>query len=312
MEKAVKIKIPNPWAISTIILLILIIVLFFTGNIPITGKFTLTKEQAGERAINYINKRWPSAAAKLVSVEDVGEIYKVLTSSQGQQIPVYVTKDGKFLILPQGIIDMTQEIQTEEQGEERQEIPKSDKPEVDLYIFSYCPAGTAALDTYAEVADFLKEYAIFKVRFFSDRHGSHEKQQNMIQECIQEEIPEKYWDYAKEYYEEVYQKCWELRSEECDKNASITLMERVNIDSEKIMNCVRERGEALYSNDKNAAMQFNLRYSPSLVVNNVSLGPNFDRSPEGIKSIVCSAFTTPPEKCSQSLSSSTSSSSGRC
>jgi protein-disulfide isomerase len=310
MEK-IKIKI-NPWTISTIALLILIITLFFTGNISITGKFLLTKEQAGKKAIDFINKRWPSAAAKLVSVEDVGEIYKVLTSSQGQQIPVYVTKDGKYLILPQGIIDMTQEIRTEGQGEERQEIPKSDKPEVDLYIFSYCPAGTAALDTYAEVADFLKEYAIFKVRFFSDMHGSHEKQQNMIQECIQEEIPEKYWDYAKEYYEEVYQKCWELRSEECDKNASITLMERVNIDSEKIMNCVRERGEALYSNDKNAAMQFNLRYSPSLVVNNVSLGPNFDRSPEGIKSIVCSAFTTPPEKCSQSLSSSTSSSSGRC
>jgi protein-disulfide isomerase len=210
------------------------------------------------------------------------------------------------------MLDMTKEIQTTGTTQPSQEIPKKDKPEVDLYIFSYCPAGTATLDAYAEVADLLKEYAIFKVKFFSDMHGNHEKQQNMIQECIQEEAPEKYWNYAKEYYEEIYQKCGNSRSVECDENASITLMERVNIDSEKIMNCVRERGEALYSNDKNAAIQFNLQYSPSLVVNNVSLGPNFDRSSEGIKSIVCSAFTTPPEKCSQSLSSSTSSSSGRC
>jgi hypothetical protein len=254
----------------------------------------------------------PGTKVSLISVEDVGGVYKIMTSYQGQQIPVYASKDGRFLFLPQGTIDMTETRPTQQTQEQpQQEVPKTDRPVAELYIFSYCPYGVNALDAFVEPSILLKEYADFKVKFFSHMHGEHEKQQNMIQECIQIISPEKYWNYAKEFKEKVYQKCAVSRSLECDKNESIALMKSVGIDFEKVLECVKKNGEKYYQQDIEDANKLGLTGSPSFVVNGVVVR-NVNRSPEGIKTLVCSAFNKPPEKCSQVLSASSGSPTGGC
>jgi protein-disulfide isomerase len=304
MEKSIKIKIPNPWVISTIILLILIIALFFTGKISITGKFALTKEQVGEKAINYINKRWPSASAKLISVEDEGEIYKVLTSSQGQQIPVYVTKDGKYLILPGGIIDMTQEIQTEEQREEQQEVPKSDKPEVHVFVMSFCPYGLQFLKAYVQVMELLKNKADLQVNFVDYiMHGERELHGNNFLYCVQKVEKEKFTKYLRCFVESGdYEKC--LDSAEVDKikveNCISTIDKQFNL-----TNLFNDQSTWLngrfpkYPVEEDLNSKYNVQGSPTFVVNGKVI--SVQRSAEAVKQAICSAFNSPPEECNQKL-----------
>jgi protein-disulfide isomerase len=283
---------------------------------------TLTQPSAdeiGKKVVDFINNNLvqPGTSASLVSVKDMGSYYEIITSYQGRQIPVYLTKDGRFLILSQClnqmcVFDITNIRQNQQKPEEtKQEIPKKDRPTAELYIFSYCPYGVTTLDSFAIVGKLLSNKANMKVKFFSDMHGKHELQQNKIQECIQEVDPQKYWDYASRYLKTVYSKCSSTRDINCDKNESITLMKEVGIDTDKVMKCVEERGEELYKRDISDAERFGLTGSPSLVINDVHVS-GFDRSPEGIKKLVCSSFTTPPAECSQVLSTSSSKSAGSC
>lgn len=59
----------------------------------------LKAEEAKTRAINYINENlgMPGTNISAVSVEEKYSVYKVLTEYQGEQQPVHVSKDGKYL-----------------------------------------------------------------------------------------------------------------------------------------------------------------------------------------------------------------------
>jgi hypothetical protein len=293
-----------------------------TGKVAFTGSNFLTPEEAGKKAVNWIENYFKSGGrdmkVELINASDTGiGVYKFtvkLSDSSGStEETYYVSMDGN-LFFPQVISTslQTHSTQTTQPQQQTSNIPKKDRPTVELYIFSYCPAGTSALNSFAPVGKLLGNKTDMRVKFFSNMHGDHELQQNEIQECIQENEPYKYWDYASSYVQEVYNKCGGSRDVNCDKSESINLMKKVGINAEKIMNCVKEKGDILYSNDKNDASKFNLQYSPSLVINDFSLGPNFDRSSEGIKNLICSAFTTQPSECSQPLSSSGSTASGGC
>jgi hypothetical protein len=322
-EKTMTIKIPslnikkNFWRILSILLLI---ALAGSMYVNLTGKAVLTLTQSqtsaneiGKKVIDFINNNLvqPGTSASLVSVKDMGSYFEILTSYQGQQIPVYASKDGKILFLQ--AIDMSQQTQrhTQTAPQQTQEIPKRDRPTAELYIFSYCPYGVVTLDSFTIVGKLLSNKANMKVKFFSDMHGKHELQQNKIQECIQEVDPQKYWEYASRYLKTVYSKCSSTRDINCDKNESITLMKEVGVDADKVMKCVEERGEELYKRDISDAERYGLTGSPSLVINDVHVS-GFDRSPEGIKKLVCSSFTTPPAECSQTLSDSSPQTTGRC
>jgi hypothetical protein len=328
-EKTITIKIPslnikkNFWKILSIILLV---ALAGSMYVNLTGKAILplsgfSTNEIGGKVVNYINGNLlrPDIKATLTSIDDMGTYYNISIAFRdtsgnilGQDY-VFVSKDGKMLFLQAFDITQTQKKQTQITTQQQtQEIPKKDRPVVELYIFSYCPAGSSALNSFAPVGKLLSSKAEMRVKFFSDMHGAHELQQNMIQECIQEVDPAKYWDYASSFVQEIFSKCADMRDINCDKNESISLMKRVGIDADKVMRCVEEKGKELYNRDISDAEKYSLRYSPSLVINNFSLGPNFDRSPEGIKNLVCSSFSNPPKECFQVLSASSSKSVGSC
>jgi len=318
--KTIKIKIPaitfgnRFWKIFSLVLLVALVGSVYMNFRGVSFSGQLSSNDVGKKVIDFINNNLvqPGTSASLVSVKDMGSYYEIITSYQGQQIPVYATKDGKILFLQ--AIDMAQQTQRQTQAtpqQQTQEIPKRDRPTAELYIFSYCPYGVTTLDSFAVVGKLLSNKTNMKVKFFSDMHGKHELQQNKIQECIQEVDPQKYWEYASRYLKTVYSKCSSTRDISCDKNESITLMKEVGIDADKVMKCVEERGEELYKRDIADAEKFGLTGSPSLVINDVHVS-GFDRSPEGIKKLVCSSFTTPPAECSQVLSTSSSKSAGSC
>ncbi len=81
----------NYWAISTVILAVILIAILINGCS--TTSAVVSAEKAGQNILSFANNQ--GAGAELVSVEDSGQFYQVVLSIQGQQVPLYVTKDGK-------------------------------------------------------------------------------------------------------------------------------------------------------------------------------------------------------------------------
>jgi len=306
-KKFIKNLSKNYWAIATIVLGVILVTILFTG----TGDgATISGNVVGQKVLDFANNQ--GAEATLVEVNDNGQFYEVILSIQGQELPVYATKDGESFT--QQLIPLTGAVAQEAptQTSTPTDIPKSDKPKAELYIFSYCPAGTAALNTFTKAAKILDSVVDLKVKFFSNMHGEYEKQQNIIQECIQEVARDKYWDYAEKFVSDIYPVCGSSRDIGCDKTESIKLMDSLGINSDSVMTCVSQKGEELYGQDQSDAAKFRLSASPSIVVNDISLGSNFDRSSEGIKNIICSTFNEAPAECSEELATTTAQASGSC
>jgi len=296
----------NPWmfvsiALGIVILVLLIIV--FRGGI--TGG-AISSSDAISNAVDFLNSN-VGGGVEYVSHESIGNLYEVLVSYNGEQIPVYVTKDGGYLI--QGVVPLTGNVVDKEETQEV-EVPKSDKPKVELFIWSYCPYGVQAQGPLAEVALLLNGKADFEAVLYYDGHGEYETQQNKIQACIQEVDKDKYWDYAKNFVETVYPKCGSSGDVECNEEESIKIMKSLGINDGEVMSCVDERGDELIAKDSNLASEYGITGSPSLVINGVKV--NVARNAESFKTAVCSAFNNAPEECSTTLNSNSGGASGNC
>src|SRR3989344_6248431 len=82
------------WQIATIVLAVLLVAVLV--KVSITE--AVSSQDAAAKAIAFINDYMvQTGTATLVSVEEENEVYKITTSYQGQEIPVYINKDGKLL-----------------------------------------------------------------------------------------------------------------------------------------------------------------------------------------------------------------------
>jgi len=264
-------------------------------------------------AIKYINENLiaPGVVASLVNVTDTGSVYKIhlkveQNGSALGEFDSYISKDGEFLF-PEGY-NIKQAI-AQEESETTTEIPKKDNPDIKLFVMSYCPYGLQAQKMFLPVYDLLKDKASMGVYFVDYiMHEKKEIDENLNQYCIQKEQKEKFSNYLN---------CFVLdgKSEICFSQA--------NIDRAKLSDCIAETDEeySIYSlyDDKSTWLngnfpkfdvnsdlneQYGVQGSPTIVINDqiVNVSP---RSPENFKNIVCKAFNSPPEECSQVLSNET-------
>jgi hypothetical protein len=294
----------NYWAIIAIVLAIVLVSLFALGRINFSS---IGADAVGEKVLAFANAQ--GADATLIEVTDQGQVYEVVLEIQGQQIPVYATKDGENLI--SNLIPLTTEAVAEtETASSTTEIPTTETPEVGLYIWSYCPYGVTALAPFAEVAKLLRDStANFKIYLYYSGHGDFEVQQNKIQACIQElSYTDAYWNYAIAFANDIYTTC--SGNITCDLEKSTALMNSLGIDSKKVLTCVESDGESLLEEHYNAAKEVSVTGSPSLVINGVKA--NVARTAEAYKTAICSAFNSAPEKCSAELDSTAGTSTGNC
>ena len=297
----------NPWMISTIIVGIIAIVLlymYFNGG----GAGGISGAIAGEKVVEYLNAR-TGGGVEYISYEDMGNLYQVTVSFQGQNIPVFISKDGEYFI--QGAVPMANDTQTPPQEQQQQQdIVKSDKPEVELFVWSYCPYGVQAQGPLAKVVKTLGTSADFEAVLYHDGHGAYETQQNKIQACIQEIAKDKYWDYATGFVDDIYPIVSQSRNIDEDKSESIKLMKSLGIDDSAVMDCVDKRGTELIAEHVSRAQEYGVTGSPSVVINGVKV--NVARNAEALKTAVCNAFNTAPSDCSTTLDSSDAAAAGNC
>ena len=268
-----------------------------------------SSQQIAEKAIKYINEKVLSggSTASLVNVSDAGDVYKIRLKIGDQEYDSYASKDGTFLF-PEGYsLEETTTTQQAQNGDNAStEVPKSDNPDVKIFVMSYCPYGLQAQKMYLPVYDLLKDKANMGVYFVN--YAMHEKKEideNLTQYCIQKEEKEKYSGYLS---------CF-VASGDSGKCFS-----QAGINQGKTASCISATDKefsvtALY-NDKSTWLngqypkfnvnadlnqQYGVQGSPTIVINGqtVNVSP---RSPEKFKEIVCQAFNSPPGECSQVLS----------
>ncbi|MFB6088680.1 MAG: DsbA family protein [Candidatus Aenigmatarchaeota archaeon] len=323
------ISISNPWkavSLISVVLLVLSLGYTFTQSCPeggVTGH--LTSSEAGEEAASYIRElpqmQLQGVNVSMTNVTDTESgVYKVgilLSSPQGnQELQTYVTKDGKFLF-PQGI-DTTQtqqntQDQTQEQNNqqaEQENIPKSEKPKVELFLMSFCPYGNEAENTMESVYELLGDTVQWEPHYIvSERngemtslHGEPEVEQNKRELCVLEDHGiGKWFDFTTYVNNNCGSdgKCWEDAADE------------IGVNPEKISTCVEERGTEMLKEEAQISQEKGATGSPTLLINGQKSNVVYQYgNSEAYKSTICSAFETEPDLCSETLGSSSSSSTG--
>ena len=289
-------------------------------DLGMVGK-TIKPEAAVVRAIDYINENMlsPEIRAEYADVKEENGMYSFKLVIQGQNYASYVTKDGALLFaegVPQAII-LDKKLEEEKAAAE---IDKSDRPEVKLFVMSYCPYGLQAQKMYLPVYELLKDKADMGIYFVNyAMHGKAEIDENLRQYCIQKEQSEKVAAYLKCFAADT--KYAECSTEDCTADYGKCLAE-AGIDQSKLSSCVaatdKEFNITADYNDKSTWVsgvypkfavnddlnsQYEVQGSPTIIINGKDAsGAISSRSPEKFKQAVCAAFNEQPEECSTVLS----------
>lgn len=232
--------------------------------------------------------------------EDSGLLILSLIVDGSYPQDVYVTKDFKYILQqPTELKTLKQQVKDAKEQVEQQlkpvEVPKTDKPTVELFVMSYCPYGLQAEKAMLPVINLLGDKADISIKFVNyAMHGDKEMQENIRQYCIQEEQGDKYLDYLTCFVDSGnYEEC--LNESNVDAEALDACMDRV--DSQ--YNLTKNYPSFPIYDEEN--VKYGVRGSPTLVINGVKV-ENIARSPQAFKEAVCNAFTTQPSECSASLS----------
>jgi hypothetical protein len=253
-----------------------------------------------KKAMEYINEivREQGQSASLISWSEEGGLYKIDFKIGDNQYQSFVTKDGKYLF-PYAL-DLTKktEQKTEEKETQTTQVEKRERPDVKLFVMSYCPFGLQMEKALLPVWQLLKDKADIGIYFVDYiMHGKKEMEENLRQYCIQKEDKEKYLAYLGCFVKDG-------NAENCLKEARID-QDKLNscqsaTDKEfKISESFKEEGYPPFNIHKDLNEKYGVRGSPTLVINDAVL--NVERSPEKIKEAICNAFLNPPDECNQKL-----------
>ncbi len=275
----------NPWIISTFVLGALVLILLISNLGVMTGGFitggAIGVNEAGEKLLNFYQARGVEGLS-LDSVEEESGLYKINFDYQGSIIPIYMTKDGKYLLAGNlNPIDF-------EASPQSQDIPKSDKPKVELFVMTHCPYGTQAEKGIIPTIKALGDTIDAKIRFVHYFMHDPEKEETPRQVCIREEQSEKYYAYL------------ECFLEDGDSDRCLT---EAGIDKNKLDSCIKNNAEGYYAADSELSKGYGVGGSPTLVINGQIVDSG--RDSQSFLDTICSAFNNAPKECEQELSSTT-------
>jgi glutaredoxin len=273
----------NPWVLSTFVLGIVVLILLsinFSGGM--SGN-VVSSTDAGNNLVEYLNKVTDSEVT-LISVEDEGNMYLTLIEFKGEEMPLYVTKDGSYYA--PNLVPL--KIESSSNDQEQQDIPKSDKPEVELFIMTHCPYGTQAEKGIIPTINALGNTINAKIRFVHYFMHEPEETETPIQVCIREEQPDKYLNYLGCFLEDG------------DSDRCLT---KTGIDQTKMNTCIDSgKTDEYYAEDSSLSEGYGVKGSPTLVINGEIVSSGRDSA--SYLDTICSAFNEAPEECIVELSSS--------
>jgi hypothetical protein len=293
----------NYWAISTIVLAIILIIILMTGG---TSGTTVSSSTAGQKVLEFANRQ--GANAELIGTTDNGALYEVILSIDGQEVPVYVTKDGKTLV-PQPIsLEETDSTPTPSQPTPTQtDIPKSNKPIVEAFVMSHCPYGTQIEKGLIPVMNLLGDKIDAEIKFvyYAMHPTQGEVEEQLNQYCIQKEQNELFLDYLTCFLEagdgtsclaSTGVNTAKLEACTTATDAEFEVLANLNDQSKWMSGRFPQFNIHKADNDK-----YGVGGSPTLVINGVTAQAGRDSA--SLLAAICGAFNVAPEECSEDLSS---------
>lgn len=267
----------------------------------------LSQEEVKAKAEKFISEKLvqPGTEAVITEITEENGLYKIAIDVGGQNATAHITKDGKNF-LPQVFNMDAQEDSQNQQQQPQEAAEKTDVPEVELFVMSYCPYGLQIEKGILPVLELLDSKINFSLKFVDYlMHGEKEMDENLRQYCIEQKEPAKLAGYLK---------CF------VGAGDSSSCLKTANISSSLLSGCVsaadaqfkiKEKFENkdLWDNsqfppfdaNKEDNAKYNVAGSPTLVINGATL--SVGRDPQGLLNVICSGFSNPPEECNQELSS---------
>lgn len=202
----------------------------------------------------------------------------------------------------QGLAEQEQEAQQQQY----ENIPKVQKPVVDVFVMSHCPYGTQIEKGLLPVAEALGDKIELNVRFVDyAMHSEVELVEQINQYCIQKEQPAKYYDYLACFLKEG------------DTDACLS---ETGIDTDMLSQCFAETDAEynimemfadqstwvngrfpVFPIDQELNDKYGVRGSPHLVINEETVSASRDSA--SLLAAICSGFTDQPAECNLQLSS---------
>jgi len=248
----------------------------------------------------------PGTEITIIDFVKENNLFKLTASVGKQSIVAYVTEDGKNFF-PQAI-DMDPAVAAKakqaQAPAEQKEIPKKEKPDVDLYVMSFCPFGNKAEDTLKSVYDLLKNKVNFNFHYIvsinnnevQSLHGASEVAQDEREACVLKADGKDKWMGFVTYVNEKCGKdgsCWEAGAKS------------LGINTAKVSACVNSQGLALMQQNEKDSNAANASGSPTMTINGVSTNAVYSYgNSEAYKQSICSGFTNQPVECQTELANS--------
>ena len=276
----------------------------------------LPPQQAQKLAKAFISQKFfeGKEGLEVTNIERQGEIYQFQLKPPDQErtFNSYISKDGRF-VFPEGY--KTEEVRTEVLGTKSQEnsseeegITKSDRPQIELFVMSFCPYGTQAEKGLLPVVKLLKNKIDFHLRFVDyAMHGKEELDEQLKEYCLIQKEPEKLFEYLE---------CF-LKSE----NKGEVCLDEIQANRNQLNTCIRETDEEfkitanyndkstwkgqypLFSIHKDLNEKYGVGGSPALVINGKEAQSS--RNPAAYLKTICSYFEKQPAECEEKLSETT-------
>lgn len=268
----------------------------------------ISAQEASAKTETFINEYlMPSGSqAKITETSEEYDLYKMKIDI-GSEEPVesYVTKDGK-LFFPQALeITPNQTADNNAQANSTPtpvNVPKSDKPEIELFVMSYCPFGTQMEKGLLPVLETLGNKINFTLKFNDyAMHDKAELDENLVQYCIQKEQPEKLTAYLSCFLEAGdSDTCLAANANEKTINSCVDATDKEFKVTENFNNKVDWRGSFPGFNvNKDDNDKYNVGGSPTLVINGTTVSSARDSA--SLLKTICTAFNNAPEECSTQL-----------
>jgi len=146
------------------------------------------------------------------------------------------------------------------------------------------------------------EYCLDEESKYCSMHGIQELNQDVRELCVQKYQKDKLWDFVKA----VNSQCNYQNVDSCWSGVA----KEVGLDIAQIKTCQKNEALELLAQESTLNEKYGVRGSPQLFINEKEYQGS--RTSEAYKQVICSAFNSPPEKCSQTLNSEGGSVSGGC
>lgn len=246
------------------------------------------------------------------------EFYKISGKIGNREIEFYLSKDLKNVVFYMNIggRNLLQFISIEDLKNmiAQQSPKKSEKPDVKLFIMSFCPYGNQMEQQFLEIIKILGNKINFEPvyiyydgkmydnnanycmevngKYYCSMHGIKELEQDLREKAIYKLYGAEKWA---EYVREVDNNCNLNNIDNCWKEIAVDL----GISTEEVEQYVEENKNQMILDDYELSSRYNAWASPTLFVNDVQY--NYYRDSKYVFKFICASFTEKPEECSTEI-----------